>query len=119
MPVYSYQCNKCDRQFEGYVAQIGGSLPCTCGSVEVEKIWSVTKHLGGGIYPYVTKNLDPSGKPVEVTGPKHLEQLCKQFGVTHRPDVAWTTQEYLGYDWRTKKQRYKESSGMGLPGVWF
>lgn len=83
----------------------------------MEKVWKVTKHLGSGAFPFTTKNFN--GEPIEVQSPSHLEQLCKQFGVTHRPDAAWVEKEWSHYDWKTGKHVYKEGSGMGLPGVWF
>jgi hypothetical protein len=73
-------------------------------------------HIPASQFPYVTKNFN--GKPIEVTSPSHLKALCNSFGVTHRPDVAWTTKRYEGYDWRRGTQKYSEGSGLGLPGCW-
>lgn len=67
-------------------------------------------------YPFVTKNFN--GKPIEVQSASHERALCREFGVVKRDDVAWNEKEYLGYNPKTKKQEYREGSGMGLPGVW-
>jgi hypothetical protein len=72
--------------------------------------------VAASVYPYVTTNI--TGKPIEVTSAAHLESLCREHNVTHRPDAAWLTQEYKGVDWKTGKQIYKEGSGAGLPGSW-
>lgn len=82
----------------------------------MEKVWTVSVRKEGSAFPYVTKNFN--GEPITVESQSHLDSLCKQYNVTHRPDAAWITKEYQGYDFRTKKQRYKEGSGLGMPGCW-
>jgi hypothetical protein len=67
-------------------------------------------------YPFVTKNFD--GTPIEVTSAAHEKALCQRYGVVKRDDVPWVEKTYEGYDWRSGKQKYREGSGMGLPGCW-
>lgn len=69
-------------------------------------------------FPYTTTNIHPEGKAIEVKSEAHLQQLCKEYGVVHRPDVAWLEKERIGYNFRTGKQEYKEGNGVGLPGCW-
>lgn len=77
-----------------------------------------SQHIAASAFPYVTRNIHPDGKPIEVQSPAHLKELCKTFNVTPRDDAGYITKEYLGYNMQTKKQMYKESSGVGLPGCW-
>lgn len=67
-------------------------------------------------YPFVTKNFN--GKPIEVTSAAHERSLMKQYGVVKRDDVGFIEKEYLGYNYKTGKQEYKEGRGVGLPGCW-
>jgi hypothetical protein len=85
----------------------------------MDKAYSLAvTHIPGGTYPYMTRNITKDGKPVEVRSAAHLKDLCKQHGVTHRDDNAYIEKSYEGYDIRTGKQKYRESSGAGLPGSW-
>ena len=92
-----------------------------CGQpVEVGE-WPFCPHGFGAnwtekTYPFVTQHFN--GQPVEVTSRAHEKALMQQYGVTKRDDVAWNEKEYLGYNYRTKRQEYKEASGMGMPGCW-
>jgi predicted nucleic acid-binding Zn ribbon protein len=121
MPTYDFLC-EVDKQSlsDVYLATREADNPsCPKCSKPMERILSLGgRHVGASAFPYVTKNIRKDGKPVEVTSEKHLQQLCKENGVTHRPDSAWLTKERLGYDWATKKQIYSEGSGRGLPGCW-
>lgn len=118
MPIFAYQCAE-GHQEEGYVPSHLSPLPaCShCGG-QTEKIWKITRHVAASVFPYVTTNITPDGSPVEVTSQSHLDQLCKQFGVVHRPDVAWIEEEHQGVDFRTGEQRYKKGNGVGMPGCW-
>lgn len=120
MPIYQFECTSCKDGFEQYLSLRGEeNPPCRTCSSPTERVWALgSQHKGSGIYPYVTRNLDPTGKPVEVRSASHLDSLCKQFNVVHRPDVAFIEKQHLGCD-RTGKPIYKEGSGAGLPGCWF
>lgn len=115
MPIYDYQC-LCGKEKELYQPLTTSEAPtCECG-LGMEKVLRTRKHIPGNIYPFVTSNI--TGKPVEVTSAAHLDRLCKENNVVHRPDAAWIEQRYEGVDFRTGKQRYVEGSGRGLPGSW-
>lgn len=118
MPVYDFSCT-CGKEWEQYLVAFDSPNPtCECGK-PTERVWALgTNHNPGGTYPYITKNILPNGQPVEVTSAAHLDRLCRENGVTHRPDNGWLGKEYKGVDFRTGKQIYKEGSGMGLPGTW-
>lgn len=118
MPIYALQCSLCAKETEAFLHSYTSPNPaCACGGAQ-ERIWRSQRHIPGGVFPYITTNLDPTGKPVEVRSHLHLQELCKQYGVVHRDDVAWIEQEYQGVDFATGKQRYSEGSGRGLPGQW-
>lgn len=117
MPVYNWLCDPCALEDEAYVPAILGERPCPkCGEA-MERTWRLgTKHIPGAAFPFMTRNL--TGKWEEITSESHLQQRCKEEGVTHRPDVAYIEQEFKGVDFRTGKHQYKEASGVGLPGCW-
>jgi hypothetical protein len=75
------------------------------------------RHIPASAFPFVTKNIDPNGKPIEVTSAAHLDSLCKQYNVTHRPDVAYEEDE--SYTDEKGQWRVKAGTGRGLPGSWF
>lgn len=120
MPVYNWACTACGRESEGYVPLISTPDPlCQCGA-PTEKVWRSHRSSSvSSVFPYVTRNILPNGDPVEVKSARHLDELCRQNNVTHRPDAAWVEKRFDGVDPRTKKPRYREGSGMGLPGSWF
>lgn len=121
MPVYNFGCAKeCGWGKEAYLPLRESENPAceSCGAPS-ERIWSLgVTHRAASTFPYITTHITADGSPVEVKSAMHLEQLCKENGVTHRPDKAWETQEYQGVDFRTGKQRYKEGNGVGMPGCW-
>lgn len=116
MPIYTYECEE-GHHFDQYVPLTTSENPnCpleTCQK-RSEKIWSCSGKSGGGAYPYITTHI--TGKPLEIKSPGHERQLLKQFNLRKRDDNGYS--EYLGVDFKTGKQRYKEVSGAGLPGCW-
>lgn len=121
MPVFDFLCEADNEaQSDVYLPTRESENPaCPKCALPMERIYSLAgRHVGSSAFPYVTKNLTPDGSPVEVKSERHLAELCKLYGKTHRPDSAWITKEYVGYDWRTGKQVYTEGSGRGLPGCW-
>lgn len=119
MPVYSFECVECGG-WEGYIPFYSSpNPPCPkCTGEKVERVFKVTKHIAASAFPYTTKNIHPEGREIEVRSSAHLEELCKRYGKTHRPDAAWLTKEYHGWDPFKKKQIYSEGSGLGMPGCW-
>lgn len=119
MPVFQYECPQ-SHQFEAYVhTRSEPSPPCRkCGVGGSERIWAITKRDAANGYPYKTRNIDPGGRELTVESPSHEAQLCKQYGVVKRDDAGWIETRYEGWDMKRKQQRYKEGSGVGLPGCW-
>lgn len=99
-----------------------------CGSA-MERDWhrESRNHRPASGFPYITKNLDPTGKAIEVTSINHERELCRQFGKVKRDDSAFIDEQYLGFSWGTRNketgklegqgQRYS-SGGRGNPGSW-
>lgn len=92
-----------------------------CGAELEVGEWPFCPHGQGSAvaskqYPFVTSNFN--GQPIEVTSAAHEKALCAEYGVCKRDDVAYLEKSYEGYDWRAKKQVYKEGNGVGLPGCW-
>lgn len=120
MPVYDTQCSECGEIREDLILPFtnSGLPPCTKCGRETEKLWTTSFSKSAETFPYVTKNIHPDGKPIEVTSASHLKRLCKTFGIVHRPDVAWVEKSYHGVDFKTGEQQYSEGSGLGRPGCW-
>jgi len=94
-----------------------------CGATLKVGAWPFCPHaakevgfLASKSYPFTTRNFN--GKPIEVRDASHERQLCAEYGVVKRDDVAWVEKEYLGYNHKTKQQEYKEGRGVGMPGCW-
>jgi len=86
-----------------------------CGK-ETTRIYSISSQSGYQEFPFVTTHI--TGKPLEIRDRAHFERVLKAHNLTHRPDIAWTEKEYVGYNRKTRKQEYREASGRGLPGCW-
>jgi len=131
MPLYLFYCDKCEISQENktlttaekweWVAKKPEVPNCGVCVTPMERDWGAEQggHIPASGFPFVTKNIHPDGKPIEVRSAAHMAQLCKEFGVEHRPDSAWLEKEFLGYDPKTRKPMYKESSGVGMPNCWF
>jgi len=104
------KCEKCGRELEV------GMYPFCKGSPEQHGAFRQT-HGDTKSYPKVVTHFN--GKPILVTDAAHDRRLQKEYGVVLRDDVAFTEKTYEGYNGRTKRQEYREGSGMGLPGCWF
>jgi hypothetical protein len=117
MPVYALSCG--EHEFEAYVPSFNSENPkCKECSAPTERVWRTSRHIPASAFPYVTRNIHPDGRPIEVKSASHLDSLCKRYNVVHRPDAAYIEKEYQGYDLRTGKQVYKEGSGRGVKGAW-
>jgi hypothetical protein len=117
VPVYAFSCEQA-HEFEGFLQSYRDENPrCVRCFAPTERIWKLgTGHSGVMAFPMTTSHL--SGKPETFTSQSQLDARCRELGVTQRDDAAFVTKMYEGYDWRTGKQRYKESSGVGMPGCW-
>lgn len=117
MPIYHLECGACAHSFERYHQRFSDpNAACEkCGGA-TERVWQDIQRGATQIFPYTTTHL--TGEPIEIRSAKHLRQLEKQHGVQLRDDVAYTEKRYVGYDWRTRKQVYREGAGVGSPGCW-
>lgn len=117
MPVYDWKCSACPFEEEAFVETWRDLRSCELCSAPMEKVWSLSaEHRAASGYPYITKNI--TGEAIEVKSPGHERELCKLHGVNKRDDKAWENQEYLGWDPKARRQRYKEGNGVGTPGCW-
>lgn len=93
-----------------------------CGAELEVGSWPFCPHPGGvslvteKSYPFTTKMF--TGQPVEVTSRAHERALMREHNVVKRDDAAWIDKEFVGWNRRTGKYEYKESSGVGNPGCW-
>lgn len=121
MPFYVWSCNEgheqeVEKTFEHKMEPKAPDCPRCKQSMERDWHLESRRHTPASGYPYVTKNI--TGQPITVTDASHEAQLCKEHGVAKRDDAAWIDKEYLGYNWKTDKQEYKEGNGVGNPGCW-
>lgn len=120
MPCYIFKCFEHDKTEMKWlsVADRKKSPTCPVCLTPMERDYHSehVRHVPASAFPYVTKNLDPSGKPIEVRSEAHLQSLCKQFGVRPRPDVAY--EEDRSYTDANGQWRIKEGNGRGMPGSW-
>lgn len=116
MPTYAYECTA-GHQFEGYTHSHKDPCPACirCGEA-TDKIWKVSRHIGGVNWPLTTKHL--TGKEETFQNQADLDRRCKELGLVQRDDVGWIEDEYQGVDFRTGQQKYKKGSGVGMPGCW-
>jgi hypothetical protein len=117
MPFYDWMC-ECGKKEGTYVHKPSPVAPkCECGEV-MSRDWHSEALPGnaGSQWPMVTKNL--TGKEEVITSEAHLQQRCREEGVTHRPDNAWVSKRQVGTNWQTGEPIYHEGSGAGEPGSW-
>lgn len=116
MPVFDWSCS-CGHEEEAYVHSHREVHSCSKCGAEMVREWSLgARHQGSSAFPFTTTHLN--GKPIEVTSESHLRELCKEHGVTHRPDNAFLEKTFKGVNPRTGKPEYHEGSGRGMPGSW-
>lgn len=120
MPCYLWICERCDQAETvwGTYAQSADAPLCTNHGPMVRDYTAEHRgHIPGGVYPFVTKNLDPSGKPIEVRDANHMKQLCKQFGVRNRDDAGY--EEDTSYVDRNGRWKINDGNGRGMPRSWY
>jgi putative FmdB family regulatory protein len=75
MPIYEYQCRKCNKTFESYSTLPHTTMTETCqtcgGTGDRQYSLSVPKVFE----PFTTRNILPDGEPVTVKGQGQLRQL--------------------------------------------
>ena len=115
MPIYEAECVSCGWQYEWLDYASEKTRPCPlCGS-QGERLYSLftTKIF----QPFITRNIDPEGRPIEVRSQKQLSSLCNQHGliplddpkakIKHKPPP--TPSEMFKKDIRP--ERHEEASG--------
>lgn len=95
MPLFEYNCVDCGLIFEKIEPRYSEASPfCQrCGGLTERLIslpafhdFSQTMAENGTHRPYVTRNIDPSGKPLEIRSHQQLKDACRRSGVIHVPD---------------------------------
>lgn len=94
MPLFDESCSRCKTTKERYYAKFKKKPdPCdACGG-------KVDRHVSGATFhdfnrimktsdaqPYVTTNIHPEGKPIEIRSHGQLQRECKKYGVVHAPE---------------------------------
>jgi putative FmdB family regulatory protein len=81
MPIYEYQCRKCEKTWESYSSLTHDIMNETCqecGGVG-DRLYSVSHPKIFQVF--TTTNILPDGEPVTVRGPGQLRQLEADHGV--------------------------------------
>lgn len=108
MPIYSY--DHCEQEIDIYQPLTTSEAPkCEKCGEPMEKVFRSSNHVPKSVFPYVTTHI--SGKPIEVKSEAHLQSLCKQYGVRHRPDAAWIDDQW-------ERNSVREGRGVGSKGCW-
>ena len=100
MPSYRSKCEDCEAVFD-YIAPVSerDMGPCTeCGGptfrfpqgLKFHDWHQATKSTLAS--PYMTTNIHPDGKPIEVRGHAQLQEECKKAGVV----PAWEKENRIG-----------------------
>lgn len=118
MPVYAWICSKCQNQQSIFATMDKcKEAPICCGEPS-ERDWGA-EHRGFShktIFPYVTKNLDGKGTPIEVRDAGHQRELMKKYNKVLRDDAAFEHEEC--YTDRRGRWQLRDNS-RGEHGRWF
>jgi putative FmdB family regulatory protein len=81
MPIYEYQCRKCEKTWESYYGLTHDNLTETCKSCGAvgDRIYSVSHPKVFEVF--TTRNILPEGEPITVRGQGQLRQLEAEHGV--------------------------------------
>ena len=85
MPIYEAECRDCGHFFEYYsvhITDVSENCPKCSGATDRLYSLSVPKFFDG----FVTRNIDPSGRPIHVKSQKQLSSLCNQHNLVHLDD---------------------------------
>lgn len=117
MPMYDFECPQGHR-FEQYLSLRGADNPaCECGAATERVLGLANTHIPGGHWPFTTTHL--SGKPETFGDQASLNRRMKALGVVQRDDSSYVSKTYEGVDYKTGKQRYKESWNGEKGRTWF
>lgn len=78
MPLYDYQCKKCNCEFEE-VQKIEDRYNVPCPKCGRKSDLLITCSKRDWFRVHINEDFD--GTPIEVTSKKHLKELCKKHGV--------------------------------------
>jgi hypothetical protein len=125
MPVYCYscECGQFDKRFAP-MSEAGVRPPCPKCSQPMERDYHSEHygHVPGGTWPMTTTHLNSEGKPETFNSSAELERACKERGIRHRPDSAFSEARMEMEKYRTSDGRwdmrpvYREGRGDGEKG---
>ena len=82
MPIYSYKCNKCEKEIEEYRKMETRLIEnsCACGGSYVFQL-TFSKKMDGH-YPFIDTMMDHN--PVEITSLSHYRRELKKRGLSEK-----------------------------------
>lgn len=81
MPLYDFQCLRCNKEFEDFVSlRFLDRMRCPECKAKVKVV--IKQANKDWFTPHI--NDDFTGEPIEVTSRKHLRELCKQHNCYSR-----------------------------------
>lgn len=94
MPCFDEQCVKCghvhERILPRYTKKTAKCPDCGGATERLDsapQFHDFNRIMGtSDAQPFVTRNIHPDGKPLEIRGHKQLQDACKKFGVIHVPE---------------------------------
>jgi PHP family Zn ribbon phosphoesterase len=88
VPMYEAECKVCHKRYEWYSEKVTDATnPCPFCGGEGERLFSLCKPKV--FAPFVTRNIDPQGRPILVESQRHLSSLCNEHKLIHLDDPKW------------------------------
>ena len=90
MPIYEAECSACGHCFDWYEPlPTDIDRPCPeCGG-KSDRLFST--YSPKFFSDFVTRNIDPGGRPIHVKSQKQLSSLCNQHNLVHLDDPKMDT----------------------------
>jgi putative FmdB family regulatory protein len=85
MPIYEFECSECSHVYEFLETRPSDVIrDCPlCGGKGVKLYSTYSPKFFQG---FVTRNIDPSGRPIHVKSQKQLSSLCNEHNLVHLDD---------------------------------
>lgn len=88
MPIYEGECCKCHKKFEWYSATVSDETKdCPVCGGRADRLFS--RYKPDIFRPFVTRNIDPSGVPIQITSQRQLSSLCNEHKLVHMDDPKY------------------------------
>jgi putative FmdB family regulatory protein len=88
VPIYEAQCVNCNKRYEWHSVHVSDdTMACPYCGGKGDRLYSLTALKF--FEKFVTRNIDPSGRPILVESQRHLNALCNEHQLVHLDDPKW------------------------------